>query len=287
MIMVIFIMKTKIKEFFTTQKVLALSGLICLVGLSIASPLEAQTLTQGYGADETLQRGMIVRLKQEDASKVESLTIETIEKMHGVVVDSNDAPVTLSADGQKVFIATVGRFDVLVSSQAGEIKPGDYITISALRGVGMKAGTFEPVVVGRAITAFNGRDGTINTTKIKKGDSEESVNLTRIQVDIGVARNPLLKAAEPNLPEFLKRAAESLAGKPVSPARAYVAAVIFILSTIIAATLMYGGIRSAIISVGRNPLSKKSIIRGMLQVIITGLIIFISGIFGVYLLLKL
>jgi hypothetical protein len=280
-------MKTKIRTFFSTQKVLALTGLLCLVALSLAGPLEAQTLTQGYGADESLQRGMIVRLKQEDASKVESLTIESIEKMHGVVVDANDAPVTLSAEGQKVFIATVGRFDTLVSSQGGEINPGDYITISALRGVGMKAGTKEPVVVGRAITGFNGRDGVISKAEFKNGDNTQSVSISRIQVDIGVARNPLLKAAEPNLPEFLKRAAESLAGKPVSPAKAYISAVIFVLSTIIAATLMYGGIRSAITSIGRNPLSKKSIIRGMLQVIITGLIIFISGIFGVYLLLKL
>lgn len=269
------------------HRALAVIGLFSLIGLSLASPLEAQTLTQGYGADEMLQRGMIVRLKQEDAGKVESLSLEDMEKMHGVVVDSNDAPVTLSADGQKVFVATVGRFDVLVSSQGGEINPGDYVTVSALRGIGMKAGTQEPVVVGRAITAYNGRDNVISSTEIKSGDNTQSVNISRIQVDIGVARNPLLKSAEPNLPEFLKRAAESLAGKSVSPARAYVGALIFILSTIIAATLMYGGVRSAITSIGRNPLSKKSIIKGMLQVIITGLIIFISGIFGVYLLLKL
>jgi hypothetical protein len=49
---------------------------------------------------------------------------------------------------------------------------------------------------------------------------------------------------------------------------------------------MYGGIRNGLISIGRNPLSKKSIVRGMIQVILTALTIFLLGIFGVYLLLR-
>jgi hypothetical protein len=280
-------MKTKISNFFCFSRVLALVGLMALVLLSVSSFVVAQTLTQGYGSDEPLQKGMIVRLKQEDASKIEALQLETIEKMFGVVVDPNDAPVTLSADGQKVFVATVGRFDVLVTDQSGSIAPGDYITISAIRGIGMKAGTTEPVVAGRAMAGFDGKSNVVSSTEVKVGDKTQKVNIGRIQVDIGVARNPLLKAQEPNLPELLKRAAESIAGKPVSPAKAYVSVVVFVVSAIIAGSLMYGGVRSGIISIGRNPLSKKSIIRGMLQVIVTGLIIFISGIFGVYLLLKL
>jgi hypothetical protein len=46
-------------------------------------------------------------------------------------------------------------------------------------------------------------------------------------------------------------------------------------------------VRSSMIALGRNPLSRKSILRGMFQVIITSIIIFICGLFGVYLLLKL
>jgi len=279
-------MKTKIRHYFCVQRVLAFAGLLGLILLS-ASPLNAQTLTQGYGTDEPLQKGMIVRLKEDDVSKVAALSFEEMEKMFGVVVDSNDSPVTLSSEEEKTFIATVGRYETLVSNQNGEISPGDYITISSVRGVGMKAGNKEPVIVGRAIDGYNGSEKTVGSTEIKNGDATKKVNLARIQVDIGVSRNPLLKAEEPNLPELLRRATESLAGKPVSPAKAYISVIIFILSTVIAGSLMYGGVRSAITSIGRNPLSKKSIIRGMAQVIVTGLIIFISGIFGVYLLLKL
>jgi len=50
---------------------------------------------------------------------------------------------------------------------------------------------------------------------------------------------------------------------------------------------LYSGIRNALIAIGRNPLSKKSIFRGLLEIILTGFIILIIGLFAVYLLLKL
>jgi hypothetical protein len=55
----------------------------------------------------------------------------------------------------------------------------------------------------------------------------------------------------------------------------------------VSGSLIYSGIRSGMIAIGRNPLSKKSIVRGIIQVVIVGLIIFLVGVFGVYLLLKL
>jgi hypothetical protein len=279
--------KTKIRQFISWQRILALLALGALVFLSLSSPLQAQTLTQGYNADEVLQRGMIVQLKKSDTTKVEPVKVETIDQMHGVVVNANDAPVTLSSEGQKVFVATAGHFAVLVSDQAGAINAGDYITISTLAGVGMKAGEKEPIVVGRALASFDGKSEVISSTTIKDtAGNTQTVHLGRIDTDISVSRNPLLRAREPNLPEFLQRASEAIAGKPVNPIRVYIALVVFIISTVIAGSLLYGGVRSAIISIGRNPLSKKSIVRSMLQVIFTGLIIFFSGLFGVYLLLK-
>ena len=66
----------------------------------------------------------------------------------------------------------------------------------------------------------------------------------------------------------------------------YIAAAIFFIGAFIAGAVLYAGIRSSITAIGRNPLSKKSILRGLLQVIFTSLIVFIISVFGVYLLLK-
>jgi hypothetical protein len=267
---------------------LALLALGLLVLLSLASPLQAQTLTQGYGTDDALQRGMIVQLKKSDTSKVEPVKYETIDQMHGVVVDANDAPVTLSADDKKVFVATTGHFAVLVSDQNGTINAGDYITISSIAGIGMKAGQVEPIVAGRALAGFDGKTNVVSQTQIKDSTGQpKTVHMGRIDTDISVSRNPLQKAKAPDLPQFLQHATEAIAGKAVNPVRAYTAIVVFIGASLLTGALLYSGIRNAIISIGRNPLSKKSITKGMLQVIITGLIIFICGLFGVYLLLKL
>jgi 6,7-dimethyl-8-ribityllumazine synthase len=281
-------LKTKMKKILTFQRVIAIAALSLLCVISTRYPLFAQAVTQGYGADQIMQRGMLVQLKKGDTTKVEVVKQETADQMYGVVVNANDAPVTLSSDGKKVFVATAGHYDVLVNTQNGEIKAGDYVTVSAIDGIGMKASDKEPVVVGRALSGFDGKSNVISTPQVKDSNGgSKTVSIGRVQADILVAKNPLLKAEEPNLPSALKKVSESIAGKPVNPARVYISMFVFLLSTIVATTLMYGGVRSAIISIGRNPLSKKSIIKGMFQIIITGLTVFISGIFGVYLLLKL
>lgn len=280
-------LKIKIRKLCTVHRIFALTALSVLMVISVKFPILAQAVTQGYGSDQSLQRGMLVQLKESDASKVEAVKQAVADKTFGVVVDANDAPVTLSSDGKKVFIATAGKFDALVSSQNGEIKAGDYIAVSAVDGIGMKASDKEAVVVGRALSGFDGKSNAISTLGVKSSDgSTQKVNIGRVSADVSVSKNPLFKATEPNLPEALRRATEAIAGKPVNAVRAYIAVFVFLITAITSATLMLGGVRSAIISIGRNPLGKKTIIRGMFQVIITGMIIFITGVFGVYLLLK-
>jgi hypothetical protein len=280
-------MKTKIKKAVSLQRILALVGLALLVVLGLSNPLGAQTFTQGYGVDGPVQKGMIVRLHPDDSTKVRPLTMADQDKMLGVIVDPNDAAVTLSGDGEKVFVATTGRYEVLVSDQNGEIKAEDYLTISSHNGVGMKAGTAEPIVVGRATEDFDAVNKVVGVTKIKDSSgAEREIKFGRIVTDITVSRNPLLKAEEPDLPGYLKKISEAVAGKPVEAKRVYMGLVIFVITTIVATILIISGVRNGLISIGRNPLSKKSIVRGMIQVIITALTIFVLGIFGVYLLLR-
>lgn len=280
-------LKTKIKKLCTFHRLSAITILAFLCVVSSHYPLLAQAVTQGYGSEQTLQRSMIVQLKKSDTTKVEAVQQATAEQVYGIVVDANDAPVTLSSDGKKFFIATAGHYDVLVSTQNGAINAGDYITVSAIDGIGMKAGDKDVYIVGRALAGFDGKSNVVSSTNVMSSDgAKQPVNIGRVDTDITVAKNPLLKGSEPNLPEVLRKASEAIAGKPVNAARVYTGLFVFIIATVVSCSLMYGGVRSGIISIGRNPLSKKSIVRGMFQVIITGMTVFITGVFGVYLLLK-
>jgi hypothetical protein len=281
-------MLTKIKNSFSIKRTAACAGLVVLFLISLAHPLAAQTVTQGYSTDEQLQRGMLVSLKDKDPTKVEPADPDNIKRLHGLVVNPNDAPVTLSSESQKTFVATVGRYEGLVSDQNGPIRQGDYITVSKVRGIGMKTDAKSINVIGKALADFDGKNDVLSTTDLKdNGGVTQKVNIGRIMLDIGIGANPLAKPEEVNLPGFLKRATEAIAQKTVSPLRVYISLAVLLASVAIAGSMLYAGVRSSMISIGRNPLSKQSITKSLFQVIITSFIVFIIGIFGVYLLLKL
>lgn len=281
-------MKTKIVKMFNWPRLFALVVLLLLIWVSRSFPLMAQTVTEGFKSDEQLQRGMIIALDKSGDRKIKATTKDNAKDTYGVVVSANDAPVTLSQEGEQYFVATIGHYDMLVSNQNGDIAKGDYITVSAVPGIGMKAGDRDEIIAGRALVDVDIQKDIVSVAKLKDtGGKEFEAVIARIPVQINVARNPRLRSTEPELPDALKKVTEGVAGKQTSALRGYVALVVFVLSAMAAGTLMYGGVRSAITSVGRNPLSKKSIMRSMIQVVVSGLIIFISGLFGVYLILKL
>lgn len=281
-------MMAKIKMYLSAKRVLASAGLVALVVISMTHPLSAQSVTQGYASDEPLERGMLVSLRDGDGSRIDPAEFANALRLHGVVVNPNDAPVTLSAESQKTFVATVGRYDVLVSNEKGNIKQGDYIGVSSIKGIGTKVDDKSSMVIGKALADFDGKSGSLSSTDLKdNGGITTKVGIARIAVDIGIGANPLAKPEDVNLPGFLKKASESIANKRVSTVRVYLSLAILMASVAIAGSMLYAGVRSSMISIGRNPLSKQSIIRSLMQIIVTSFIVFILGIFGVYLLLRL
>jgi hypothetical protein len=250
-----------------------------------------QSVTEAYGADTALQKGMIVKLKPGDTSKVVPLDQEHDNDMLGIVVAANDSAVSLttdSASNHQVYVATTGKYEVLVSNQNGPIKVGDYITVSSVDGIGMKAGSDGTVVLGKSSSAFDGTSNTVGATSLtdSKG-GKKNISFGRVVLTITVAHNPLQKNAESTFPGIFQKIGSGVANKPISPARAYLGLALLLISAIVTTAILFSGVRSGIISIGRNPLAKKSIVRGMVQVIITGIIVFIIGLFGVYLLLRL
>jgi hypothetical protein len=264
-----------------------LSVLLALILVSLfGSTAQAQTVTRGYSSDSVLQRGMIVGLTKDNDEKVEPVGVQNVSNILGVVVSQNDSPITLSSDDQKVFVATAGVYDVFVSDQLGQIKTGDYVTASSLAGIGMKADDGPEQILGRAIGSFDGRTKVISSTSLQDTNNQNRlVNIGRIQVEITVGKNPLTQ--DSGAPAFLNKVGTLIAGKSVSPLRLYLGALIFLVGTVIAGAIMYAGIRSSIIAIGRNPLSKRSIIRSLIGVGFTSFLVFIVCLLGVYLLLKL
>jgi hypothetical protein len=152
----------------------------------------------------------------------------------------------------------------------------------------MRAGDQEVTVFGRANASFDGKGVTLGTTTLKDSSgNSKTVKLGSIPVTIDIKNNPNHKSTDVNAPDFLKRIGEAIAEKEVSPIRIYLGVGIAVVSLIAAIAVLYAGIRNGVISIGRNPMSRKSIFRALIEVILTSALILIIGLFAVYLLLKL
>jgi hypothetical protein len=254
-------------------------------GGSIAQSQEA---AETYAADTSLQAGIIVTL---NGKKVAPASISKPKEMFGVTISGNGLPVTITGggDANEVFVATTGTHDVLVSTQNGSINKGDYVTMSSVDGIAMLAEPEQKTVFGRAAASFDGKSNIVanSTLKDKSGKEIKKVAIGQIPVTIDIRDNPKEKSTKANVPKPLQRLGEAIAEKPVGPLRIYLSIGITGISIIAAIVILYSGVRSSLIAIGRNPLSRKSVFRGLLEIIFTALIILIIGLFAVYLLLKL
>lgn len=266
-------------------------GITILIGLPVVAESYGGGSVQGYASETPLDNGTIVQLAAKESKKVKIATKKELTNMFGVTVDRSQLPVTLSSGDaeNEVFVAVSGTYNVLVSTEGGEIKSGDYVTLSSVNGVAMKASTKEETVFGRANATFDGRGLTLGQTTLKDstGKDNQTVKLGTIPVTINIQRNPTIQSTEANLPDMLRRVGQAIAEKEVSPVRIYLSMGIALISLIAAIAVLYAGVRSGVISIGRNPMGKKSIFRALLQVILTSVLILVIGLFAVYLLLKL
>lgn len=277
------------------SRIILSSAAIVAVAVAACLPVSAVSYgggsAQGYASDTPLDNGTIVQLTGKDSNRVKIATQSDLQNMFGVTVDRNQLPLTITHESiqNETFVAVSGTYNVLVSTQGGSIAAGDYVTLSSVNGVAMKAGTEEKTVFGRAAEAFDGKGVTLGTTELKDtaGKSHKTVKLGQIPVTIDIRSNPNQKSTKVKVPSFLERAGLAIAEKPVSPFRIYLSVAIAIVCVIAAIAIIYAGVRSGVISIGRNPMSKKSIFRALTSVILTSILILIVGLFAVYLLLRL
>jgi hypothetical protein len=268
---------------------LSVWGVLFLAGS--VTPVFAADTPQPYSSDKNLPLGTIIQLDESDAKKVIPASQEKLNKMFGVTASQGNLPITVTHAGsdKDVYVVTEGKYNVLVSNENGVVKTGENVTMSSINGTGMKASTDQEIILGKALSGFDGKNNVISTLPLKYDDGKvaKTVAVGMVQVAIDIKHNPDVHSTKTKLPPQLERIGEQIAEKPLSPFRIYLSVAVVAISIIIAVVVLYAGIRNSIISVGRNPLSKKSIFAALLQVILSGFIILIIGLFTVYLLLKL
>ena len=265
-------------------------GVIAFISVPAAAETYGGGSVSSYAADQPIDTGTIVVLTGKDSNHVKVATQADVNNMFGVVVDKSQLPFSITNEGMEneTYVAVSGTYNVLVSNQEGEIASGDYLTLSSVNGIAMRAGEEEVTVFGRAQNAFNNSSAVLGETTLKDArGGTKTVKFGSIPVTIDIKNNPNHKSTDVNAPDFLKRVGEAIADKEVNPIRIYIGVAIAIISLLAAIIVIYAGVRNSVISIGRNPMSKKSIFRALIEVILTAALILIIGLFAVYLLLKL
>ena len=258
---------------------------------SFAANIQVQQgSVENYGTSQALRPGILVQLDPTNNQDVIPASQNNITKTFGVVVNPSDSAIAVDKNTTSVdsaFVSSDGNYQMVVSDQDGPIKAGDYLTLSAVAGIAMEDDHVEPITVGMASSSFNGSTGVIGSQSlVLSNNTHQTVHFGVIYANVSIAHNPLLSTESSIIPSFLVNFSKGIAGKNVSPWRIYIGIIVTLAICIIVGSMLYGAVRSSITAIGRNPLSKNSLFKGFTQVVISALIIFISGIFLVYLLLK-
>lgn len=265
------------------------SALLCVAVVVVllgAAPLYTQTsgiVAQGFVTNETnYSAGALMSLKQDTANEVELSNQKQATRLIGVVGDK--AFLDVSDPNSNVSVVMNGAAQAMVSDLNGDIKTGDRVAASPISGVGMRA-TQNGLVLGVAQGDLSKAKTTARTVDGEDG-KKYTVQIGLIPVQIQVTEYSVTNGSSGVVPSSLQNFADAVAGREVSPLRVLLSTLLSVLLFAAIVTLLYGAVRSSIISVGRNPLSEGALRKSMMQVgrLVLGITGF--GLLIVFLILK-
>ncbi len=257
--------------------------LFLFTGVLIFSPLrpsgEAAGLSFGFTGSQDVINGMIVSVSQDDTDVLIPAHVNNAAYIVGVTVDKRSSSVVFD-DNDTVYVANEGTVEVFVSDQAGQVKEGDLITVSTIGGVGKKAdssGIGREKIVGVAKSAFD--EAAVDTRDFSFANSGD--------VKVGLIRMELLDDLAALQPggSSIENIGSRIAGKSVSFVQSFVSASIAVVGFVISGALMFGSIRGSFLSIGRNPLSARSIYGGLVRASMLSLSVMMLGVVAGYVVL--
>lgn len=255
---------------------------VLLLGTTVAAEASVATLSYGFPTqDKELVAGMAVASVGEPGDQqapfVTRATSDDINQYVGVVT-AIEQPTSQSASAQ-AFITQTGQAEVYASTLNGAIKKGDYIALSPLKGVLMRGSSGEQKVLGTAMSDFSSTGAAQSQITGVNGEAQ-TVEVNKILANLNFPTLPP-KASR----SFLVSVGSAIVGKEVSQARVVAAALLIAFLLIVEGAIIYGAVRSSIIALGRNPLSKKVVYKELLNVSLLVLIVLAAGLGVTYLIL--
>lgn len=262
-----------------------LGGVISIT-LFITASVGAAALTQGFLASSAIPTGSVVSITKGSSNSVEKTTQENESSLVGVATNSNTSLIDLQSAGSQILVALSGETTMLVTDFNGEIKKGDMLSISPISGVGMLYSTDveSKKIIANAGQDFNSKStGATNIQMQDAGGGQKTVSVGSVSVKLVLSDKSSVVAGQNQ--NILSSFGEKVTGKQTTPMKSIIGLIVTVGAFVLAGMILNGSVRGGFISMGRNPLSRDSIVNGMLRAAILALVIIAMGLAGAYLIL--
>lgn len=262
---------------------LIVSALLLLPVLSL-SVVQAMNITQEFVTDEDLAIGTIISVVDQQRT-IKKTSAQNVQQMYGVVAKTGDISLSQGGAESAVSVANTGIISAIVSTVAGDISSGDPITVRSLEGVGEKASQ-SGRIIGIAQADFNSQSPGAETITVTQNNTpkQAAVGLLDIRVnasDYTPATTPIDQTDAENR-NLIERIADNVAGKTVRTFGLIVASILLLAGIFISTFLITSSSYASMISIGRNPLAEKKVIKSLLGLILLSVAIFCTSLLLAY-----
>lgn len=243
-------------------------------------------ISQGYHINGSVVEGSLVAADHSTDNTATPATTANTNDLVGVVVKPDESLLSVTGASGQTQVATSGVAYALVTDLNGAVKTGDHITASPLSGVGMRT-TTTGRIIGIAQTDLASAVD-IQTVSVKDKDGKTTsakVGRILVVIDVGYYSGGA-DASRTVIPKVLQDVTNTIAGKPVSAVRVLLSGFLFLIALVISIILVYGAVRSSIVSIGRNPLSQPAVRKGLAQVLGFVVVILLVTLTAVYFILS-
>ena len=245
----------------------------------------AGSISQGVTSNGQLAEGVLVSLSESSPRQVELANLNNSQYLFGVVSVSGQTLAEIETGEGEERVSTEGDVSVIVSTINGDIAAGDVIGVSSLDGVGALAAgeSRATTTIGIALSDFNaGSLGAKLVTATDDNGVESQVLVGSIPVRLAVNNFFVAQSVDHNL---LTSVGEQIIGKSVSSVQVLVGAALALAGILVGGAIIWNAVHGSFISLGRNPLSGRSVFSGLFYVTLLSIAVMVGGLVAGYLIL--
>lgn len=252
-------------------RIACLSFMMALFALPVLPGVAMAYTATEYQSDKSFAAGTLIALN------TSGLPVAAVSGDDYVGVTTKDSDNTLQ-------VAYTGQVSAFVSDSDGEIKNGTRLGLSSIAGVSTawQADTTRVGVTTEGISSTSPKWQTLSS-RTASGETK-NVRVARVLVRLGQGSGTT--TTNGGAVAMLQKAASALVGKSVALWQVIAAMVVGMGGLVLAFGLLYSSGRQSFVSLGRNPLASKVILKGMWRIVAASSLIMLGGIGAAFLILK-